>query len=65
MVLGIIIRDHNGFLVWRVMYHVRDLSHSQVQPWVIHMGINEAFSRGYNNMLIETEHGESFRILHR
>lgn len=29
------------------------------------MGIKEAFSRGFNNMLIETEHAASFRLLRR
>lgn len=29
------------------------------------MRMKEAYSRGFNNVLIETEHGESFRILRR
>lgn len=63
--IAIIIRYHNGFLVWGVMGPVRNLSEFQVQLWAIHLGMNEAYSRGYNNTLIETEHSEYFGILRR
>lgn len=37
----------------------------QAQLWSVHMGIKEAFSRGFNNLCIEIEHVGSFRILKR
>lgn len=63
--VGIIMRDHNGFLIWGVMGPIKDLSLFQVQLWSIHMGLKEAYTRGYFNTLIETAHAESFRILRR
>lgn len=61
----IIIRDHNGFLLWGAMGPVHGLSHYQSQLWTIHKGMNESYTRGRNDMLIVTEHTESFRILKR
>lgn len=63
--VGIIVHDHNGFLVWGVMGPIRDLTHFQVLLWSIHLGMKEAYAYGYNDVLIETEHVESFRILRR
>lgn len=63
--IGIILRDHNGFLLWGIMGPIHGLSHFQTQLWAIHMGMKEAYARGRNDMLIETEHVESFRILKR
>lgn len=57
--VGIIMRNHNGFLVWGVMCPVKDLTEYQTQLWAIHKGMKEAYSRGFFNTLIETEHVES------
>lgn len=58
-------RDHNGFLVWGIMEPVHDLTDFQIQLWTVHKDIKEAFSRDFNNLLIETEHEVSFNILRR
>lgn len=50
--VGIIIRDHNGFFVWGVIGPVKDLTIFQVQLWSIHLGLKEAYSRGYFDTLI-------------
>lgn len=63
--VGIIIRDHNGFLLWGTVGPVHGLSHYQTQLWAIHKGMKESYARGRNDMLIETEHAESFHILKR
>lgn len=63
--ISIIIRDHNGFLIWGIMGPVKDLNLFQVQLGVIHLGMKEAYARGYGDLLIETEHEESFQILKR
>lgn len=62
--VGIILRDHNGFLLWGTMGPVHGLTHFQTQLWSVHI-MKEAYARGKNDVLIETEHVESFRILKR
>lgn len=42
---------------------MEDLSYFHAQLWTVHMGIKEAVLRGFNNVCIEIESVESFRIL--
>lgn len=50
--VGIIIRDHNGFLLWDAMGPSHGLSHYQTQIWAIHKEMKESYARGRNDMNI-------------
>lgn len=63
--VGIVIRDHQGLLIWGSMGPVHGLTPFQVQLWTVHTGMKEAYARGYNDVHIETKHEKSFRILKR
>ncbi|KAK1360409.1 hypothetical protein POM88_044883 [Heracleum sosnowskyi] len=41
------------------------LSQFQAELRTVHLGIKEAYSRGFNNVMIEAEHVQFFRILKR
>lgn len=62
--IEIIILDHNGFLIWGTMSPVHGLTYFQIQLWAIHMEMKGAYARR-RDVLIETEHLKSFRILKR
>lgn len=61
--VGLIMRDPNRFLIRGLMGLERNLNLLQVQLWSIHRGMKEAYTRGLNNVLVETEHVKSFRNL--
>lgn len=44
---------------------LKEVSHFQAQLKAIHMGMKAAYARGFNDLCIQTEHMESFRILRR
>lgn len=44
---------------------VKEVTHFQAQLWTNHTSMKEAYARNYNDICIETEHDESFRILRR
>lgn len=63
--IGIVIRDHQGRFIMGLMGPIKEVTHFQAQLWAIHTSMKEAYSRNYNDLCIETEHLESFRILRR
>lgn len=54
--VDIVLRNHRGFLVWGIIGPMHDLILFQTQLWAIHSSIKDAYARGFNDVLVETEH---------